>query len=166
MARPIEARPRVALAIRRDVSVSDRLRQGIPCLQRARQARQLEVLRGFVGDRVAALELDADREIVTALTLPENRLAGMPGALAEWHELQHFTITADQQVCRYLETLQSHISPLAREYFAILREAFSDINDYVDEKLDSELATIIAIAIIIATPIAGIMIFFAVLGPH
>ncbi len=31
----------------------------------------------------------------------------MPGALAEWHELQHFTITADQQVCRYLETLQT-----------------------------------------------------------
>lgn len=65
---------------------------------------------------------------------------------------------------QYLRAIQSNTTTFVREYFATLREAFSDINTFTDDLLESELARIIAISIIIATPIVGTMIFLAVIS--
>ena len=69
---------------------------------------QYLVLRVVVRRRVLALEFDADGEIIAALVLPVSRLARMPGTLREWHELDQFTVPADQQVRGDFETASSY----------------------------------------------------------
>lgn len=63
----------------------------------------------------------------------------------------------------YIETIKARVLPLALEYWAILQEAFTDINTYIDAQLESEHKTNMILAGIAATPFAGVGLFMLVL---
>jgi hypothetical protein len=105
-AQPVEVRAGIGLAARRDVAVADDARRrdgGIGPHQRARHDRQAPVLARLERPVVAALEFDADREIVAAAAALERRLARVPGAPVEGHVLSRVTAAEDAQVRRHPE---------------------------------------------------------------
>lgn len=64
---------------------------------------------------------------------------------------------------RYIFSLHSSISLAIETYIAILKEAFSDINDFIDKQLESDHMTKLTIVGIIATPIIGSLWFVTAL---
>src|SRR5512141_2073366 len=72
-------------------------------LQRARKLSQPLILPVIKRAVVAALEFDADREIVAAAAPAPIRFAGVPCPLAAWHELDDFAVAAYHEVRRDLE---------------------------------------------------------------
>ncbi len=66
--------------------------------QRAQHFAENIVLDIRVRNVVCPLELDADREVITAVPRSKSACPCMPRTLQEWHELQQRTVTANQQV--------------------------------------------------------------------
>lgn len=60
---------------------------------------------------------------------------------------------------RPLQNLQSHITPLITAYIDTLEEAFADINNFLDEQLESDFVTHLIVAGVILTPIVGSFLF-------
>ena len=82
---------------------------------RAQQARQRCVLGRLEALALEPLELDADRVVIAAFTADPGGSAGMPGALIARHELQHATIAADEEMCRYAQAAKAlEVAMLAR----------------------------------------------------
>ena len=58
--------------------------------------------------------------------------------------------------CQFMELLHSFF----QEYVATLKEAFGDINDFIDTQIDSERGMFTLIAAGIAAPVLSVTIFF------
>lgn len=67
--------------------------------QRARNGRQLLVLRIGVGQRIGAFQLNANRKIIAALATTVTGNASVPRAFIERNILNDFTVTANQTMC-------------------------------------------------------------------
>src|SRR3972149_6538227 len=100
--RPVEARPRIGLAPRRDVGMADTVYAGIVRCEHARKPGEPLVLRVLEWHVVRAFELDAEGKIVAAAAPAPVRFAGVPRALFARHELDQLTIAPDQEVRRHL----------------------------------------------------------------
>lgn len=48
-------------------------------------------------------------------------------------------------------------------YIAILKETFTDIDQFVDNQLESDLGTVLTIACIIVVPVLGVFLFLVAL---
>lgn len=55
--------------------------------------------------------------------------------------------------------LHTYITPLVVTYVETLKDAFADINTYLDERLESEDFQNFIIALIISTPFVGTVLF-------
>ncbi len=100
---PIEDRPGVGLAPRRNIRVTpDALRVDgrITGHQLTAQLGQTIVLDIGIRNMVRALKFDAHRKIIAATAPVQPGLAGMPGAPAEGHVLHQFAIPAHQRMRR------------------------------------------------------------------
>ena len=95
---PVKAWPRIGLAPRRDVGVTDDSSHGIMRSQRLDQGNQPKVLGVLKGQIVAALELDADGKIIAARSAVPARHASVPGAPPAAHELQQSPVATDQKM--------------------------------------------------------------------
>ena len=88
---PVEGRPGIGLSTGCDITVSDEFRISqarIGGAQGRNKRGKACVLRCLVGHIVSSLEFDADGKIVAGRPAAEGRLARMPCALAEGHELR------------------------------------------------------------------------------
>ncbi len=104
VARPVESRAGVGLALRGNVAVTLNAAQvdGRPgTADVPGKLLQHRVLRIGIRQVVGAFQFDADGEIVTAFTPVEARHTGVPGAVEQRHELGHRTVTLDEQVRRH-----------------------------------------------------------------
>ncbi len=61
--------------------------------------RQLSVLSLLKGGIIRSFQFNADGEIIYPRATLANGLTGMPSAHVQGHELDHFTVPPDQQVC-------------------------------------------------------------------
>ena len=59
--------------------------------------------------------------------------------------------------------IQTYITPTLTYYYEALLEAFADIDTFIDELIESELGHSFLIAIIIATPVVGLFLFYTIL---
>ena len=59
--------------------------------------------------------------------------------------------------------IQTHVTPLITTYFEILKEAFSDINAFLDSSLESENVQNFVIALAISAPFVGAFFFVAMI---
>src|SRR5436190_2027889 len=84
---PIECGSRIVFASRRDIAMADNIAKRVASIERLQELRQYSILRRRVRDRVSALELNADREVVAAFASLPARRAGVPCALPARHEL-------------------------------------------------------------------------------
>lgn len=64
---------------------------------------EMQILVIGVWPVVLTFKLDANGKIIATVTTSESRFSGMPGAPAEWHELQHRAVTIDHQMGRDLQ---------------------------------------------------------------
>src|SRR6185369_14076533 len=64
---PVECRPGIGLASRRDLAVAADVFDRAGASEHPNQAREHGVLRWRIGDRIGALELDADGIIIASL---------------------------------------------------------------------------------------------------
>ena len=83
-----------------DVAVACHVTNAVMRGEHPQQSAEPTVLRGRVGCRVGALELDADRKVVAARAAAPGRLAGMPCAGTARDELQQRARATDQEVRR------------------------------------------------------------------
>lgn len=60
---------------------------------------------------------------------------------------------------RYINTLQTHLTPFFEAYRALLLEAFEDIQRFVNEFAESEESTEITMIAAVVAPIIGSMVF-------
>ncbi len=104
---PIKKRPRISLATRSDITMSDQttsaLRIMLPqCFYHSCQHFILSIIERQL---ITAFQLDADGEIIAVLTPQILRATGMPGALIKCHELNDLAITPNQQMRRHLKLM-------------------------------------------------------------
>src|SRR5215470_8515644 len=130
--RPVERWARIGLASRRDVAVANGFADGIAVLQRDGESHKAPVLPGGIGLGVGALELDPDREIVTALPPSPTRHAGVPCAPLAWHKLDDLAGASDEEVRR-------HPQPLERVVVR-MRGAVERVREEVDHVIPAERA--------------------------
>lgn len=71
---------------------------------------------------------------------------------------------------RYLSSLQSQIKPWLDLYIETALDVFSEmqaiwraINRFLDDRLESDTVSNVVIAVVIATPFIGILLFFGAL---
>ncbi len=99
--RPVEGRPGIGLAARRDVAVADQAvgrQHRVGSAEGRDNPRERPVLQGVVRYRVGAFELDANREVVAGGAALPARLARVPGPLAEFHILGDAAVAADAKM--------------------------------------------------------------------
>ena len=100
--RPVKMRAGVGFASsrRRDIAVADAVSYRIRGAQCRDEARQNQILRLLERQIVRTFKFDANREIVTAMSIAPLRFTCMPGARPAGHELDQLAIAADQKVRR------------------------------------------------------------------
>ena len=102
---PVEVRTRIGLAPRGDVAVTRQRFDRVAAPQLREQPIEGQVLSVLEGQLVAALELDADREVVAVRPPHPIRCAGMPCAPRARYELDQCSITADEEMRRNAQVL-------------------------------------------------------------
>lgn len=102
---PVKKRPRIGLAARGDIAMSDQttgtLRIMRPkCFYHSCQHFILSIIERQV---ITPFQLDADGKIIAVLAPLILRTTGMPGTLIECHKLNYLAITPNQQMRRHLK---------------------------------------------------------------
>jgi len=100
-ATPVKAWAGVRLAPRRNIAVAHHRLQRIVAAQLSEQPIEGPILDALEGGMVAALELDADGEVVAVLPPQPVRNAGVPCPPRARNELDQLAVTADEEVGRY-----------------------------------------------------------------
>ena len=59
--------------------------------------------------------------------------------------------------------IRTHVTPLLTEYRTLIRDAFFDINTFLDAQLESERTAQLIVAGIVATPFVGGFVFVLLL---
>src|SRR6202171_2368716 len=129
---PVECRPGISLALRRDIPMARDVPEEIAPAQRSGQERQRPILDFFVWQVIGSLQLDADREVIAVAARPPGRIAGMPGAKRAGNELRERALAADQKMSG-----DAHI----RDGFEIgMRLGVEAVGEQLDDPGPSELA--------------------------
>lgn len=142
---PVEMRARIRLAARRDVTVTDDVGNRIVAADPVGKCGQNPVLRRHEAPGVAALEFDADREVIAMLAaLPTGR-SRVPGPAIAGNELDQFPIAAYQKMRRYLQMgnfreigVGGRIEPIGKQRFdgrtteLVWRQAYGVDHDQLD----------------------------------
>ena len=91
-------RPRISLAPRCDIAVTDGILNRIRRHQPRRQSGEYPVLRVFERAVVAAFEFDSDREVVAPGPTAPARCAGVPCAFRARNELHDLSVASHEEV--------------------------------------------------------------------
>ena len=97
---PVKERPGIGLAPWRDIGVPNDCINWIKCAQRLDQIDESKVLCILEGLLITALQFNANREIIAALTALPGRYSGVPGALLATNELDQCPVAGNQKVGR------------------------------------------------------------------
>ena len=110
VARPVEGRAGVGLALRGNVAVALNAVQvdGRPgTADVPGELLQHRILGIGIGQVVGAFQLDADGKVVTAFAPVKARHTRMPGTVMQRHELRHRAVTLDEQVRRHSQVVDA-----------------------------------------------------------
>jgi len=103
---PVESRPWISFALRRNMFVARHIAQGVTDAEGFRQRAYTLVLHGLKQAALQALEFHADRIVIAIVAPPVVRHTGMPSAGVAIHKLPYPSAAFNEKMRGHLHPLQ------------------------------------------------------------